>query len=345
VGEDAEKRVNRGEPMSYVAVLGAGSWGTTLAKVLAGKGLDVSMWVLEEDVAKEIRNSGYNSTYLPGVHLPDNIKPYTDIAEAINTARYILNVVPVQHTRKVLEQAIPLIDKETVIINASKGIEVETYKTISVIARELGHASLATLSGPSFAAEVSKQKPTAVTLACEDTSTSLLLQELFNTDYFRVYSHDDVIGTELGGALKNVIAVASGISEGMELGNSARAALITRGLAEMTRFGLKLGAKEHTFYGLSGMGDLVLTCNSTLSRNFTVGIQLGQGKTLREIMEGRKTVAEGVHTAKAAYELGRQHNVDMPIIEQIYQVVYEEKNPCKALHDLMTRVPKPEFNG
>jgi len=331
--------------MSYVAVLGGGSWGTTLANVLASKDFDISLWVLEAEVAEEIRTTGFNSTYLPDVHLSDNIKPSTDIKEALDNARYVLNVVPVQHCRRVLEQVIPQIDEETVIINASKGIENSTYKTVSAIVKELGHHNVATISGPSFAAEVSRKLPTAVTLACEDYNTSLLIQEIFNTDYFRVYSHHDVIGVELGGGLKNVIAVASGISEGMGLGNSARAALITRGLAEMTRFGVMLGAKEHTFYGLSGMGDLVLTCNSTLSRNFTVGVQLGEGQKLKDIMANRKTVAEGVHTAKAAYELGRKHSVDMPIVEQIYKVVYEEKDPCQAVRDLMSRTPKPEFNG
>jgi glycerol-3-phosphate dehydrogenase (NAD(P)+) len=331
--------------MSYVAVLGGGSWGTTLANVLAGKDYDISLWVLEEEVAEEIRTKGYNSTYLPGINLSDNISPSTDIIEALDSARYILNVVPVQHCRKVLEQVIPHIDEETVVINASKGIENSTYKTVSAIVKELGHHNVATISGPSFASEVSRKLPTAVTLACEDYNTSLLIQEIFNTDYFRVYSHHDVIGVELGGGLKNVIAVASGISEGMGLGNSARAALITRGLAEMTRFGVMLGAREHTFYGLSGMGDLVLTCNSKLSRNFTVGVQLGEGEKLTDIMTNRRTVAEGVHTAKAAYELGKKYNVDMPIVEQIYKVVYEEKDPCQAVRDLMSRTPKPEFNG
>ncbi len=330
--------------MSYVAVLGAGSWGTTLAALLAGKDYDISLWVKEEEVAQEIREKGYNSVYLPGVQLPDNIRPSTDIEEALDKARFILNVVPVQHSRSVLEQVVPLVDEETVIINASKGIENGTYMTVSGIAKQLGHRNVATLSGPSFAAEVSKHLPTAVTLACEDYSTSLIIQEIFNTDYFRVYSHHDVIGVEIAAALKNVIAVASGISEGMGLGNSARAALITRGLAEMTRFGVMMGAKEHTFYGLSGMGDLVLTCNSKLSRNFTVGFQLGEGQKLKNIMEGRKTVAEGVHTAKAAYEMAQEKNVDMPIVEEVYKVVYEDKNPCDALHDLMTRTPKPEFN-
>lgn len=329
--------------MSYIAVLGAGSWGSTLARLLAEKEYDTSLWVYEKDLAEEIRNTRINRVYYPDFKLPDNLRVSSDIQEVVEKARYILTVVPTQHTRGVVQNALPFVDQEAVFINASKGIENGTYLTVSSILRELTDHTVAALSGPSFAAEVSRKLPTAVTLASEDYHKCLLLQEIFTTDYFRVYSHHDVLGVELGGALKNVVAVAAGISEGLELGSSARAALITRGLAEMTRLGVMMGAKERTFAGLSGIGDLVLTCGSRLSRNFTVGYRLGQGEKLNEIMESTRTVAEGVFTAKAACELSRNQNIEMPIVEQIFNVLYEDKDPRAAVHDLMTRTPKAEF--
>ncbi len=330
--------------MSYISVIGAGAWGTTLAGLLADKGYDTVIWAIEEDVASEINVSGKNSAYLPDVDLPKSLRATSDIAEAVSKARFILNVVPTQHTRSVMEQASPHMDKDVVIVSASKGIENSTYQTVSSIIQNVTGRTVAVLSGPSFAAEVTKRLPTAVTLASKDYTTGLVLQELFNTDYFRVYTHHDTLGVELGGALKNVMAVASGISEGLGLGNSARSALITRSLAEMSRLGVSMGAKGNTFMGLSGIGDLVLTCSSPLSRNYTVGYRLGQGETLGEIMEGRKSVAEGVHTAKAAFELARMQNIDMPIVEQVYKVIYEDKPAKAAASSLMSRAPKPEFH-
>jgi glycerol-3-phosphate dehydrogenase (NAD(P)+) len=329
--------------VSYVAVIGAGSWGTTLASLLAKKDYDVSLWVNEKDLAEEMRETGVNSLYLPDYPLPEGISISSDMARAVDKARYVLSVVPTQYTRAVLERAAPHIHKDAVFINASKGIENGTYKTVSTVIREVTGRAAAVLSGPSFSAEVAKKLPTAVTLACEDYKKGLLLQEIFTTDYFRVYTHHDVVGVEVGGALKNVIAVASGISEGMGLGNSARSALITRGLAEIARLGVRLGASERTFSGLSGMGDLVLTCSSRLSRNYTVGFKLGQGQKLAEIVASTKSVAEGVATAQAAYELSRDQNVEMPIVEQVYRVIYEGKEPRKAVQDLMTRSLKAEF--
>ncbi len=330
--------------MSYISVIGAGAWGTTLAGLLADKGYDTVIWALEDDVAGEINVSGKNSVYLPDVELPKSLRATSDIAEAVSKARFILNVVPTQHTRKIMEQAHPHMDKDVVIISASKGIENSTYQTVASIIKKVTDKAVAVLSGPSFATEVTKKLPTAVTLASEDYTTGLILQEIFNTDYFRVYTNHDVLGVELGGALKNVMAVASGISEGLGLGNSARSALITRSLAEMSRLGVSMGASENTFMGLSGIGDLVLTCSSPLSRNYTVGYRLGQGETLKEIMEGRKSVAEGVHTAKAAYELSQLQNIDMPIVEQVYKVLYEDMPAKEAVSRLMNRAPKPEFH-
>lgn len=330
--------------MSYIAVLGAGAWGSSLAKLLAEKEYDTVIWALEDEVAEEINSHGTNSVYIKGVEFPKNLKATSNLQEAVSKARYILNVVPTQHTRSVIEKALPHMDDGTVLISASKGIENGTYLTVSGIIREITGREIAVVSGPSFAAEVTKGLPTAVTLACPDKSTGLLLQEIFNTAFFRVYTHHDTLGVELGGAIKNVMAVAAGLSDGLGLGNSARAALITRGLAEMTRLGVSMGADQSTFAGLSGLGDLVLTCSSPLSRNYTVGNQLGQGNTMKEIMEGRKSVAEGVHTAKAAFELARKQDVDMPIVEQMYKVIYEDKPAAEAVNDLMTRSLKAEFS-
>jgi glycerol-3-phosphate dehydrogenase (NAD(P)+) len=331
--------------MSYIAVLGAGAWGSSLAKLLSEKDYDTVIWALEDEVAQEINQKGTNSTYIEGLEFPKALKATSRLSEAVSKARYILNVVPTQYTRSVIEKALPDIDESTVIISASKGIENGTYLTVSGIIRELTGHRVAVLSGPSFAAEVARRLPTAVTLSTGDHNTALLLQEMFNTDYFRVYTHHDVLGVELGGALKNVMAVAAGISDGLGLGNSTRAALITRGLAEMTRLGVSMGADLTTFAGLSGLGDLVLTCSSPLSRNYTVGSQLGKGMTLSEIMEGRKSVAEGVATAKAAYELALRQGVEMPIGEQIYRVLYEDKPAAEAVSDLMNRTPKAEFKS
>jgi glycerol-3-phosphate dehydrogenase (NAD(P)+) len=331
--------------MSYITVLGAGAWGTTLAALLAKKDYDTTIWAREQEVTDAINNTGENTPFLPGVPLPKELKATSDIAAALQKSRYVLTVIPTQHTHAVMEQALPYIDKDALIISATKGIENKSYLTVSSIIKNLTGRNPAILSGPSFAAEVTKELPTAVTLACDDYSKHLILQEIFSTDYFRVYTHHDVLGVELGGALKNVMAVASGISEGLGLGNSARSALITRALAEMTRLGTSMGAHETTFAGLSGLGDLVLTCSSPLSRNYTVGFRLGQGETIAQIMDGMTSVAEGVHTAKAAYELAQLQNIDMPIVEQVYKVIYENKNPKDAVGDLMRRSPKAEFHG
>ena len=230
-----------------------------------------------------------------------------------------------------------------VIISASKGIEQGTLLTVSSVLKEITGQAVAVLSGPSFAKEVIMKLPTAVTLATEDIDTGLILQEIFNAQYFRVYTHSDVIGVEIGGALKNVIAIASGITDGMGLGHSARAALITRGLAEIVRLGVSLGADERTFSGLSGLGDLVLTCTGPLSRNYSVGISLGKGMKLKEILASTRSVAEGVATALSAFELSVKQGVEMPIVEQIYDVIYKEKPPAEAVSMLMNRTLKSEF--
>jgi glycerol-3-phosphate dehydrogenase (NAD(P)+) len=329
--------------MSFIAVIGAGSWGTTLAHLLSQKGSDVSLWVYEKDLAEEIERTRVNKLYLPDIRLPETIRVSHQIDEVVNKARYILNVVPAQYTRNVFKEISPYLSNESIIISASKGVERKTLMTISSVLKELTGHEVAALSGPSFAKEVIKKLPTAVTLATENRNTGFLLQEVFNTSAFRVYTHDDILGVEIGGALKNVIAIASGISDSLGLGNNARASLITRGLAEITRLGVAMGAVEKTFAGLSGLGDLVLTCTSALSRNYTLGIKLGQGMKLKDILQQTVSVVEGVETAESAFELSRKYNIEMPIIEQVSKIIYEGKDPVLAVSDLMSRSLKSEF--
>ena len=328
--------------MNYISVIGAGSWGTTLANLLAEKGLEVTLWAYEKELVEEIGRTGMNGIYLPGLTLSPNLSATNDIEHALKKAEIILNTVPTQFTRSVFREAVRFIPGSAGLISACKGIEHGTLKTVSSILEELTGKEAAVLSGPSFAEEVIKRLPTAVTIAARDEQRALLLQDLFNTDYFRIYTNTDVLGVELGGALKNVMAIASGISDGLGLGASTRAALITRGLAEMTRLGVAMGAHEKTFGGLSGLGDLVLTCTGTLSRNYTVGSRLGKGEKLADILSHMKMVAEGIATSKSAYELAKKHDVEMPIVEQIYKVVYEDREPVEAVKKLMARSLKSE---
>ncbi len=329
--------------MAYISVIGAGSWGTALSVLLAEKGYDVSLWVREQDLAAEMEEKRVNSLYLPEAVLPDNIKVTNDLGKALKRARYIICAVPTQFVRSVFKEASECFVKDAVIISASKGMEKGTLLTVSSILKEFIHHDVAVISGPSFAREVVRKLPTAVTLAIKDRAMGLLLQEIFNTEYFRVYTHNDIVGVELGGALKNVIAIASGISDGFGLGLNARATLITRGLAEITRLGVKMGADPKTFSGLSGMGDLVLTCTGNLSRNYTVGYKLGQGMKLREILSEMRSVAEGVETSVSACELSVKYGVEMPIVEQVYLMLHKDKPPHVAVKELMSRPLKEEF--
>jgi glycerol-3-phosphate dehydrogenase (NAD(P)+) len=331
--------------MSYISVIGAGSWGTTLACLLTTKGYDVTLWVHEKELAEEMSTSRINSIYLPGISLPDEMHVTHSLEKSLQKARYVINAVPSQYTRLVFQDISSLLLDEAILISVSKGIERGTLLTVSTVLKELCNHPVAVLSGPSFAKEVIQSLPAAVTIATEDSDVGFILQELFNINNFRVYTHNDIVGVEIGGALKNVMAVAAGISDSLGLGNNARATLITRGLVEMTRLGVAMGAKERTFSGLSGIGDLVLTCTSPLSRNYTVGVKLGQGMKLKDILVQTKSVAEGVSTAESAFELSRKHAVDMPIVEQVYQVLYEEKEPALAVKDLMERSLKSEFYG
>ncbi|WP_045210662.1 NAD(P)H-dependent glycerol-3-phosphate dehydrogenase [Desulfonatronovibrio magnus] len=331
--------------MSKIAVLGAGSWGTTLANMLCTKGLKVSMWAREKELVQEIKKKGENTWYLPGYSLESRLEVSHEPDEVLHGVDYCLVVIPCQFMRKVLEDFKDLFLDNPVIICASKGIELTTLKPQSSVISEAlrgKNPRYSVVSGPSFADEVSRKLPTAVSLGCEDQELGARLQEILSTDFFRVYFNADYRGVELGGALKNIMAIAAGIADGLEFGHDARAALITRGLVEMSRFGVALGGKEKTFMGLSGMGDLVLTCTGDLSRNRQVGLELGRGKTLDDILKVRKTVAEGVKTTESVYRLSKDLHVEMPITEQVYNVLFEQKDPRSAVEELMTRALKVE---
>jgi len=331
-----------------LAVVGAGSWGTALAHHLAGKGLSVDLWVYEPEVAEQIRSTRENPVYMPGVILNEGIRPSTDLAAVVRNQAVVLLVVPSHVMREVAVQLIPFLRPAVLLVSASKGIENETLLTMSqvledVLPEDLG-AHRAALSGPSFSREVAAGLATAVTAACPDRRAALLVQNLFASPAMRVYVSQDLIGVEIGGAIKNVMAIAAGISDGLGLGHDARAALITRGLAEMSRLGVALGANPLTFMGLAGLGDLVLTCTGDLSRNRTVGLQLGKGRKLADILAEMTMVAEGIKTTRSVYDLARRVGVDMPVTEQVYQVLYQDKDPRRGLIDLMTRNLKDEID-
>ncbi len=332
--------------MKKIGVIGAGSWGTTLANLLAKKGHEVVLWVHEADVAEEMKNTRINAVYLPGIQLSARLEITGSLEEAVSGKELILSVTPSQVTRSVLRDALPHIPENAVIVNASKGIELDTLLTISQVCSEILpeplYRNYCVLSGPTFAREVAQEMPTAIVAAAADKTVSQLVQNTFSTGYFRVYTNRDVVGTELGGSIKNVISIAAGISDGLGLGHNTRAALITRGLAEMARLGAAMGAQPSTFSGLAGMGDLVLTCTGDLSRNRTVGMKLGQGMRLSEILGEMRMVAEGVKTTQSAYSLARRLGADMPITEKVYKILYEDKPARHAVLELMARDLKSE---
>jgi glycerol-3-phosphate dehydrogenase (NAD(P)+) len=331
-----------------VAVVGGGSWGTALANLLAEKSIPVSLWVFEEDLCETMQKTRENTLYLPGVELSPLLQPDNNLTEVLAGKRIILMAVPSHVYRQVAMQMLEFLKGPVVLVSATKGIENESLKTMWGIWHELMPRSInwdyAVLSGPSFAREVVKQTPTAVTVASPSKEVAEEVQQLFSTEYFRVYTSTDVIGVELGGALKNIIALAAGIVDGLGLGHNTRAALMTRGLAEMSRLGTSMGADPLTFLGLAGVGDLVLTCTGDLSRNRTVGYQLGQGKKLAEILAEMRMVAEGVKTTRSVYHLARQKKIDMPICEQMYRILYEDQSPKEALASLMQRELKHEVD-
>ncbi|MBI5598918.1 MAG: NAD(P)-dependent glycerol-3-phosphate dehydrogenase [Deltaproteobacteria bacterium] len=335
--------------MENVAIVGAGSWGTTLANLLAQKGVGrVRLWARSPGITELIKKTRENVPYLPGVRLSGNLFATSSLQDALKGASIAVCAVPSHGVREVFKEASRHISGGCLIVNASKGIEEKTLLTCSGILREvLGDAlnarGIVVMSGPTFAKEVSRGLPAAACAASGSEKDARAVQDVFSTACFRVYTNPDPIGVELGGALKNVIAIASGISDGLNLGANARAALITRGLAEMARLGVRMKASPGTFYGLSGLGDLVLTSTGELSRNRMVGLEIGRGRGLKDILSGMNMVAEGVKTAMAVMELARRHCVEMPISEGVYKVLYDGKPPREAVMELMTRGLKGEM--
>jgi glycerol-3-phosphate dehydrogenase (NAD(P)+) len=331
-----------------IGVIGAGSWGTTLADLLAKRGHSVMLWAYEKDLVERMQKSHMNDLYLPSFTLDDNLSFTNDLAEAVSGREMVVLVAPSQVLRQVLQQAEPHIAPDTLLVSAAKGIENSTLMIMSEIIEEVLPAEkrrrIAYISGPTFAREVAAEIPTVLTVASESEEVAALVQELFSCEYFRLYRQDDVIGVELGGALKNVLALAAGICDGLGYGCNTRAAVITRGLEEMTRIGLAKGAKRTTFSGLAGMGDLVLTCTGDLSRNRTVGLEIGRGRKLADILKGMKMVAEGVKTTTSAYQLAQKLGVEVPIIEQMYLILNQDKDPRTAVRELMHRELKAEHS-
>ncbi len=331
-----------------IGVVGAGAWGTTLANLLAEKGFKVDLWAFEKEVCEDILNARENKVFLPGIRLSKNVRPSNRLDQVAGSKDMLVLVVPSHVFRSVAVNMVHLPAEGTPIVSASKGIENKTHMTMSGILRQLLpprlQSQVAVLSGPSFAKEVARKIPTAVTVATHDPVVAERVQAAFATPYFRVYTSHDVTGVELGGAIKNVMAIAAGISDGLGLGYNTRAAIITRGITEVQRLGIRLGANPRTFMGLAGIGDLVLTCTGKLSRNWNVGYKLGQGMKLETILSETRTVAEGVKTTMSVYNLSRKLGVEMPIAEHTYRILYEDLDPREALKLLMGRDLKQELD-
>jgi glycerol-3-phosphate dehydrogenase (NAD(P)+) len=336
--------------MSRIAVIGAGGWGTALSLVAGRAGHDVRLWSRNAGVVEEINRTHVNSVYLAPHELPGNVRATTSMRAALEGARIVILAAPSHATRELLEGLRPLAGTESVFVSATKGIEVETGKRISeifadVFGADAPHTRFVCLSGPSFAQEVAADQPTAVVAASAGGDLSRLVQDALSVRNFRVYTNDDMVGTELGGALKNVMALAAGIVAGLGLGSNSVAAMITRGLAEMTRLALAEGARVETLMGLAGLGDLVLTCTGSLSRNRYVGHELGRGRALEEVLAGMNEVAEGVRTTRAVKRLAARRQVEMPITSEVHAVLYEGKSARDATGELMARPLRDEFEG
>jgi glycerol-3-phosphate dehydrogenase (NAD(P)+) len=329
-----------------VAVVGAGSWGTALANLLAKKGLDTIVWAFEPEVAEGINRDGRNPLYLSEIDLDSRLRATSSVAEAVSGAGVVVSVSPSHVVRRVMSSANPYLDPDVLVVSASKGIEVDTLQMMDGVLRDVLPARIgsraAFISGPSFALEVAREYPTAVTVASHDPEAAVAAQELFQTDYFRAYTSGDVTGVEVGGSLKNVIAIASGAIAGLGFKHNTLAALITRGLAEMTRLGVALGADPLTLAGLAGMGDLILTCTGALSRNRAVGIALGEGRSVEETLAGMTMVAVGVLTTRSAKDLAKRHSVEMPIVDEVHAILFEGRPARVAVENLMLRAPKAE---
>ncbi len=330
-----------------LGVIGAGAWGTALALLLAKNGHFFPLWVYEENLSEIMKTKRENTVFLPDFSLPENIQPTSSLKQAVEDKSAILLVVPTHVLRTTIKTIKPYIKPGCLIINASKGIENETLCTVhQILQQELDiNFKFAAISGPTFATEIAKGVPSALVAAGDTLETAERVKQIIATPRLKVFTSNDPLGVQIGGALKNVIAISTGISDGMELGYNPRAALISRGLVEITRIGTALGAKPETLLGLSGMGDLVLTCTGDLSRNRNVGIHLGKGRKLNEITKNMKMVAEGIRTVKSAYELKNKLNIQASVIEETYRVLYEDKSPQQALEDLMRVEIDTEFSG
>jgi len=335
--------------MTKIGMLGAGSWGTALAVLLSTKNFEITLWEYFPDLVEKLIKYRENQSMLPGIKIPENIKITNNISEAVKNSDIIVSAIP-SHVVRTLAEMIRSIDlKDKLIVSVSKGIENETLLRVSQIFADVipgfSQEQYIVISGPSHAEEVSRMIPTTVVAASSNLENAKRIQDIFMTETFRVYSHTDVIGVELGGALKNIIAIAAGIGDGVGFGDNTKAALITRGLVEITRLGTVMDSEPLTFAGLSGMGDLVVTCMSRHSRNRFVGEEIGKGKTLKQVLSEMVMVAEGVKTTKSAYDLAKKYNVEMPITEEVYKTLFEDKNPKDAVFDLMTRGAKQEKFG
>ena len=327
--------------LNSLAVIGAGAWGTTLAGVLAERYSRVHLWVFEADLAAEMASTRENAVYLPGVRLPEAVFPTASLEAALSGQPMAIFVVPSHAFRGILGGARAFLDPKALVVSATKGIEVETLSSMSQIMRQVlpseHHRRLAVLSGPSFAREVASRRPTAIVVAAADPGVAQAVQHAVSGDSLRVYAGTDPLGVELGGAVKNVIAIAAGVVDGLALGLNARAALITRGLAEMTRLGVSMGAEARTFAGLAGMGDLILTCTGDLSRNRGVGLDLARGVKLTDILSASRAIAEGINTCRSTVGLAERHGVEMPICRAVHRVLFEGQDPRDAVVQLMTR--------
>jgi glycerol-3-phosphate dehydrogenase (NAD(P)+) len=326
-----------------ISVIGDGGWGTTLAILLAQKKYDVTLWGAFPEYTETLKKTRINTKFLPDVKIPESVQIMSDLDEAVRSRDMIVLAVPSQHMRSVLGKLKVHKFSGGIFVSVTKGIENKTLKRMSEVIKEmLGNVRLVVLSGPTIAHEVALKIPTTIVASCEDKEAAGAAQEVFMTDAFRVYTSEDVIGTELGGSLKNVIAIAAGISDGLGFGTNAKSALLTRGLVEMTRLGTAMGAKKETFYGLSGLGDLATTCVSPYSRNRHFGEEIGKGIILRDALKETEMVVEGVATTQSAHDLAKKYKIEMPITNEIYKVIYENKDPKMAVFDLMTRPAKAE---
>ena len=334
-----------GETKESVAVVGAGSWGTAFAAMLAGRHDSVALWAHEAEVCAGIRDRRENRTFLPGIALPEGVRPTNDLAAAVSGKSVVIFAVPSQHLRDIGTRTAPHLSPDACLVSLAKGVENGTLKRMTEVLAEASppHAPrVAALSGPTFAREVAEGKPTGATVAARDLSVAHRLQHALSGSRFRLYADEDVTGIEISGALKNVMAIAAGMADGLGFGHNARALLISRGLAEITRLGVRLGADPQTFAGLAGMGDLVLTCTGDLSRNRTVGMRVGRGERIGEVLAGMTMVAEGVRTAVSAVELSRRTGVPMPISEKVHGILHEGKDVREAVNELFSRALKRE---